>query len=257
MKKKIKIGIVGIGNLGWNLGLRLFECGFEVTAISGSLNGPNKKFAKRIDTKLYDDPKKVAEKSKLVFVCVPDDQIKSASDEISGEGIWVAHCSGSTPLIEGDFKGSGVLYPFQTFSKFFPVDWSDISIFTEGSNDEMLEMLDYIAHRIARDVHQVESEQRRIIHIAGVIGANFTNHLLHQTKLLLDAHKLDFNVLQPLMEETIRKAFEHGPAGAQTGPAKRNDQQMIQRHLDLLQDQKSIAEIYDLFSKKIIDLNAQ
>ncbi len=253
MKKKPNIGIIGIGNLGWNLALRLYERKFNVTTLYGQRNEPNQKFAKRIEAKLVKKPEAVAEKADVIFICVPDDHIHNVAKDLKGEELMVCHCSGSTPLIKGNFKGSGVLYPFQTFTKFFAIEWNNITTFVEGSDKDTTDTLMGIASKISDDAIKVKFEQRRAIHIAGVIGANFTNHLLYRTQELLSRNGIEFDVLKPLMEETVKKAFEHGPAGAQTGPARREDHEVINKHLELLEDDPQLRELYQIFSKGIID----
>ena len=94
------------------------------------------------------------------------------------------------------------------------------------------------------------------IHLAAVIASNFTNHLLYESQQILEKEKIDFSWIRPLMEETIRKAFETGkPASVQTGPAKRKDQKVLDTHLQLLQSKPDMQEIYRLISSSIAGQN--
>lgn len=61
-----------------------------------------------------------------------------------------------------------------------------------------------------------------------------------------------FEVLQPLILETIGKAIELGPENSQTGPAVRYDLNTIEKHLDLLSFSPDLKNIYDLITKSII-----
>ena len=63
--------------------------------------------------------------------------------------------------------------------------------------------------------------------------------------------KLIFSLLHPLIRETANKINKVNPAEAQTGPAKRNDTQTINKHLELLSEYPEFQEIYKLLSNQI------
>jgi predicted short-subunit dehydrogenase-like oxidoreductase (DUF2520 family) len=250
---KHKIAIAGIGNLGWNLAQRLHEQDFDIKQIIAEKNQRRTKFTKKIDATLSSDISELKDKIDILFLCIPDDKIMEVVTKIKNENVAIVHCSGSTPLIDGVKNPTGVLYPFQTFTKFFEVEWNNIPIFIESKNKKLKNTLMRIGEELSGTVEELKFEQRRTVHLSGVVGANFTNHLLYLTKNLLDEQKVPFEVLMPLLEETVRKAFAHGPAGAQTGPARRNDQNVIGNHIDLLQNQPELKKLYEVFSKSITE----
>jgi len=252
MSKKTRIAIAGLGNLGWNLAFRLFERGYNVRQVIAEKNQRRLKFAKRIEAELIEDPSELKPRIELLFVCVPDDKIQSFVKTVPNEELPIVHCSGSTPLLEDIPNPTGVFYPFQTFTKFFSVDWHGVPIFIESGDEALRSQLRRLGEDLSRNVNEVSFEQRRAIHIAGVFGANFTNHLLYLTKTILDKEKVPFEVMKPLMEETLRKAFDHGPAGAQTGPARRNDMKVVKKHLVLLKDNPELMKFYQLFTESIM-----
>ncbi len=65
---------------------------------------------------------------------------------------------------------------------------------------------------------------------------------------------LDFDLLQPLITETASKVAHINPIMAQTGAAKRNDQETMAKHLRLIEDQEDLAELYRLISASIARL---
>lgn len=248
---KLKIAIAGIGNLGWNLAQRLHDMDYEVKQIIAEKNQRRSKFTKKIDATLSSDISDLKDKIDLLFLCIPDDKILEVAKRIPNENVAVVHCSGSTPLIESIKNPTGVLYPFQTFTKFFEVNWDNIPVFIESKNKKLKNHLMRIGEDLSGNVQELTYEQRRAVHLSGVVGANFTNHLLYLTKQVLDDVKVPFDVLLPLMEETVRKSFTHGPAGAQTGPARRNDKKVIANHIELLKDNKKFQDFYTKFSESI------
>ena len=57
--------------------------------------------------------------------------------------------------------------------------------------------------------------------------------------------------LKPLVEETIKKAFDLGPENSQTGPAMRHDETTLQKHLEMLGSSPGLNELYGVISKDI------
>jgi hypothetical protein len=67
---------------------------------------------------------------------------------------------------------------------------------------------------------------------------------------------LEFKLLEPLIKETLRKALESEDIFAvQTGPARRNDQKIIQRQIGSLKDHTGYKKIYESITEDIIDKN--
>ena len=90
------------------------------------------------------------------------------------------------------------------------------------------------------------------MHVAAVFVCNFVNHLYHIGNSIFENNKVDFEILKPLILETANKILEMSPKEAQTGPAKRNDQNIIQTHLEFLSDQ-SQRNIYQVITNSILE----
>jgi len=58
-----------------------------------------------------------------------------------------------------------------------------------------------------------------------------------------------------LIIETTQKILEIPPLQAQTGPAMRNDQNIMQKHLDLLADNKDYQNLYRFVSESIVNMH--
>jgi predicted short-subunit dehydrogenase-like oxidoreductase (DUF2520 family) len=63
---------------------------------------------------------------------------------------------------------------------------------------------------------------------------------------------LPFEVLKPLIFETVEKALESGPENAQTGPAVRRDANTIEKHMELLSFSPELKNIYSEITRSII-----
>ena len=69
-------------------------------------------------------------------------------------------------------------------------------------------------------------------------------------------NKIEFDLLKPLIKETLEKALVNSPKKVQTGPAVRKDIEIVQKHINLLSYDKKLKELYSLISKHIICSNS-
>lgn len=190
----------------------------------------------------------------IYIIAVPDDHIAGIIEATSAitDGIWT-HTSGSMPidLFAGCKMSYGVFYPLQTFSKNKPLDFTQVPMLIEGSDSDVADALIGLANKISRDVKKVGSDGRKQLHIAAVFACNFVNYLWAQADEILKDVDLNINVLRPLLTETLDKLQTLSPRDAQTGPARRGDVNIINKHLAMLDERK--AEIYRFLTDKIID----
>lgn len=76
--------------------------------------------------------------------------------------------------------------------------------------------------------------------------------MLTAGKQIIQKAGFTFEVLEPLINETVRKALENGPENSQTGPAYRSDKGTIKRHIDLLSFSPELQGIYNEVTKSIM-----
>ena len=123
----------------------------------------------------------------------------------------------------------------------------------ESANDFTKRSLIKIASQLSKKVLQVDSADRKALHVSAVFACNLTNHLFTIAGKLLADKQLDFDLLKPLITETINKSLEIGSQNAQTGPAVRNDLVILENHMEYLADKPDYKEIYRLITQNIMD----
>jgi hypothetical protein len=74
---------------------------------------------------------------------------------------------------------------------------------------------------------------------------------------LLEAENLDFDLIRPLIAETADKVQLYDPETVQTGPALREDTEIINSHLEMLQNKPELEELYKKLSQSIVNLSKQ
>jgi len=165
----------------------------------------------------------------------------------------VAHTSGATSIDVINSKNiKAVFYPLQSFTKGKTIDFTEIPICLETDDKDSYEILYDIAKSISENVNNISTEQRQYLHASAVFVNNFTNHLFHIGKEIADYHNVDFNLLKPLIKETVEKIDYKTPKEAQTGPAVRGDEITMKKHLELIPNEKH-REIYKLISESIFN----
>ena len=97
----------------------------------------------------------------------------------------------------------------------------------------------------------MNSEERKVLHLAGIVASNFSNHMYSLSEEVLGSRGMDFEILKPLILETASKVMEIEPTAAQTGPASRNDKEVIAEHIDLLKGNPELQKIYTFVSDSI------
>jgi predicted short-subunit dehydrogenase-like oxidoreductase (DUF2520 family) len=168
------------------------------------------------------------------------------ADTGQGETLLL-HTAGSMPLsvFDGYSGNGGVLYPMQTFSMDREVDFKEIPLFIEGKDARIRQL----AESISNHVYELSTADRKYLHLAAVFACNFANHCYTLAADVLEKKGLPFDVMLPLVDETARKVHELHPKDAQTGPAVRGDQNVMQAQAALLEG--PTKEIYELLSQSI------
>lgn len=247
MKNTNKISIIGSGNVGHHLAKELSKVGVEVTHISGHNAQSDLELANVIGAGICTIEN--LPKNQLAIVCVRDEAIGEILNQLD-ESIPAAYTSGSIQINNlPERKDLGVFYPLQTFTKDRELKISEVPFFIEATNTDFSNRLIKLASTISDNVNLASSAERKNMHVAAVMVNNFTNHILHQAKTYSDEHNIDFNHLLPLLNETVNKLKSDTPFDAQTGPARRGDQQTIEDHIKSLEG--SSKEIYKLISDSI------
>lgn len=192
----------------------------------------------------------------VAIIAVSDDAIADVAANIGTFGGIIAHTSGSVPmnaLFGCKAVGYGVFYPLQTFSKGRHVDFREIPMLIEGNDNDTSMVLKALASSISDDVRMADSRQRAALHIAAVFACNFANAMWTVGSKLIEKADLPFDIMAPLLRETLDKAIEMTPEKAQTGPAKRGDSNVMQKHIEALPD--NLANIYKSISQLIYEQN--
>jgi predicted short-subunit dehydrogenase-like oxidoreductase (DUF2520 family) len=232
----MKIVILGSGNVGTHLHAALRDAGHEILQV-------------------WHRGEKIVPGADVYVICVKDDAISSVAEQVRRSGVLegdgkhvpiVVHTAGSVPM--GNL--SGVLYPMQSFTKNRKVNFREIPIFIEASDEHSLKVIKALASSISDIVKDADSATRKKLHLAAVFASNLSNHCYRLAEKLVEKEGLDFKLFGPLIMETAAKACMMSPKDAQTGPMRRGDTTVIKNQMAMIDDHLT-REIYRIFYESI------
>ena len=245
----IKVIIIGSGNVAQHL-IKAFSKSKNID-LAQVFSRQKESLVPLLDShKIIDNYTDLAE-ADLYILAVSDDAIAAVSSQLPFENRLVVHTSGSISIDLLDSKNRrGVFYPVQTFSKNVAVDFSEIPICLESENEVDFDLLEKVAYSISNKVFKISEVQRQALHVSAVFVNNFVNQLYQIGNEICLENNIPFEVLKPLILETANKGTTLSPKEAQTGPASRNDNTTIERHLNFLSDENR-KNIYKIITQSI------
>lgn len=194
----------------------------------------------------------------IFILAVSDTAIEVVATKINPQAT-IIHTSGSTPMdiLTRTHTNAGVFYPLQTFNKNRNITFNTIPILIEYSNDNVKNIIENWANKLQIQSFYCLSSDRMKYHLAAVFACNFANHMLSLAEKWIKLNHLDFNLLKPLIVETFEKLLEQGAIPSQTGPAIRNDQITIQKHLKALEKYSDLKKMYSFVTESIINFHTK
>ncbi|MCC6754096.1 MAG: DUF2520 domain-containing protein [Saprospiraceae bacterium] len=235
---QLDIVLLGSGNVAANIGKAFQLRGHRILQLYSRTPEHAAVLGNELETAFTSQVEEILPTADFYLLCLNDDAIPPFSQQLSKHlppQALIAHTSGvnGPELIDSHFQNRSLFYPLQSFSRGITPEWSRIPFFIEG-NAGSLVMLEQLAHTISPRVYLMRPEIRTHLHLASVFANNFSNFNLYIAQQILAQCNVPFDVICPLVEETVSKAFRIGPLAAQTGPARRSDAGTIEKHIRLL-----------------------
>ena len=248
-----KISIIGSGNVATNLAHAFDRAGHDILQVISANSERAKQLANCFGAYYGNSISSVDLNADFIIICVNDESYFNVLEELpKGLKSIICHTSGpvSMDVISDYAPNFGVFYPLQSLRKEKYIDFLDVPIFIEGNSTNVRENLMNLADTISNKISEVSSIEREKYHLAAVFANNFTNLMYTLSHKYLEDESLDFQNLIPIIKETANRLADDKPESWQTGPAKRGDTAIMQKHIDMLEDPK-LKEIYKQLSDYI------
>lgn len=248
------VTLIGAGNLATQLGKALKSAGIIVNMVYSRREENAYALARILECNYTNKIERLPIESDLYILATSDKAHSTVLKSLKFKPKNLVHTAGSISLdsLAGTSNEIGVFYPLQTFTKDRDVEFCRLPILIEASSPAFENKLQRLALKLTNKVELVSSEKRKQLHLAAVFACNFVNHLYALSESILASEKLDFKLLQPLIEETAEKVKILSPQKAQTGPAVRMDMSVINAHETLIKEKcPDLINIYSLLSQSI------
>ncbi|GAP69311.1 predicted oxidoreductase [Bacteroidales bacterium 6E] len=245
--------MIGAGNVATHIAKRLKNQGVRITQVYSRTEETAMTLADSMLSEWTTDPRAIDQQADVYFLALKDSVLVDFLDISGLKDKLLVHCSGSLDisLLARYSSRFGVVYPLQTFSKSREVETGEIPVFIEASDSETEREIFQLAQKISNQINRATSRQRMRLHIAAVFACNFVNHMYALADQIVVSTGFGFEILQPLIQETSEKIRYLHPKDAQTGPAVRNDRNIIESHLDCLRQDGDLSKVYELLSQHI------
>jgi predicted short-subunit dehydrogenase-like oxidoreductase (DUF2520 family) len=245
-KSKMRVAFIGSGKVATELALIFRFQGIDITGISSRNEVSGTDLAARLNCPFMADPNEL--KADLIIIATNDASVKALNSTLKTES-FVVYTAGAVNLDEITDENWGVFYPLQTFTENRHLTVDEVPILMEANSDELRNQLEALCEKIGFRYDYCNSPNRQKYHLAAVYVNNFVNHLFHKAQAQLKENQLNWNLLKPLIEETVAKLDDLSAFDAQTGPARRNDQSTILTHESLLNDEE--VRLYQTITNSI------
>jgi predicted short-subunit dehydrogenase-like oxidoreductase (DUF2520 family) len=267
MTRKLRIAIVGAGNLGSALAVSLRRTGFVVDAV---LVPPREKsarqarrLARQIAARALTDATHL--RAELVWFCVPDSQIDRAARTLAQKFPWkgmvALHSSGvltSDELEPLRRRGAAVasVHPLMTFVPGSRPALAGVPFAIEGDRKAV-----QIARQIVRELggqpFAIRKPDKAAYHAWGTFASPLLTALLATTeRVALSAgvkRKDAVRRMFPILMQTVANYAERGAARSFSGPIIRGDVDTVNRHLKVLKSVPAAREVYVVLARASLE----
>lgn len=258
-----KFSIIGAGNLGTRLIHALLNC---PTSSGGSGGGRYelKHLYKKTKFGYYtasviDDIELLVREADIIFICTQESKIREAAAEAAAANpagkifFHTSNCLTSDELLSLKLKRAytASFSPLQTFPGIGPGKEMELNPFNgvyflaEGDK-EALQAAREIAGDLGSKVLIVEKDKKIHYHTAAVCSSNFLIAVLKLAERQL--HKAGepaqpapgIEIMFPLIRQTLENVASRGVGESLTGPFKRKEMGIIQKHLEHLEADEAV-----------------
>lgn len=245
------IHIIGSGKVASKLGEALKLAGFDIVGIWSRNEIKGQELALNLESTYCSSIQELLEfPADLIIIAVSDRAISEVARMLD-TNTHVCHTSGTFNRAESP-NIDGVLYPLQSFTENREVDFTQIPILIEAKNAALSDALIELGLRISSKVQHCTQQERERLHVAAVWVNNYVNHMIQFGQRFCARYDLDFQLLVPLLNETVSKAIAIGAKEAQTGPALRGDMDTVKKHANLMEKEEAL--LYQLIAMNIQNL---
>jgi len=250
----MRVVIIGAGNVASVFGRLISAANHEIIQVYSRSISSAQSLGKELGCSFVDNLEAVDLTADIYILAITDNALQNIQDSLFLGDKLVVHTAGSVSkkVLSNISSQYGVLYPLQSLRKDQSADQSIIPLLIDANKESVLSIIEQFAFTLSSVVSIVGDDKRLCLHLAAVIVNNFTNHLYTLTAEYCKNEEVDFKMLQPIIEQTALRLRANLPADLQTGPAIRNDQSTLDKHIQALSNHPELKTIYLTFTESLL-----
>lgn len=253
----MRIVFLGSGNIAHFFASRLAQKGHEIVQVYSRNEAHARLLTAICGGDATADPRAIVTDADAYILAIRDGALAGVAASLRFPGKVLIHCAGAVPLgvMAGVSDHLAVIWALYSVKKDHLPQGNGVPLIVESSDDKARQTALQLAGDISERVLETDFTQRQMLHLNAVFANNFTNHLLAIAQRICEEHRLPFEILLPIIRQTLEQAAHILPAGSQTGPAVRHDNDTLARHLSLLHDHPEWQQVYTALSASIQQYN--
>ncbi len=248
--------IIGTGNTAWFMATKLSSAGHTCLGIYGRNNDNAAELANAVNANPYNITSPVADDADVCIIAISDYAIADVALQLKFDKTVLVHTAGAVDInaISGSAQHSGVIWPLYSIVKNnLPVE-RNIPTICEASTSHAKEIIHAVTASFTDITYDADSNNRKWLHLSAVMSNNFTNHLFAISEKLCAEHNLPFSLLLPIIQQSVSRLDSSTAFAQQTGPAKRGDNQTMDKQMQMLQDHPEWQKIYASLNASIAEM---
>lgn len=263
----INIGIIGAGRVGTTMGKYITTHGGKIQGFYSRTIEHAKEAAQFCNTSYFKDLDSLIEVSDTLFITTSDGAIKNVWDCIAAKNVKgkvICHFSGSLSSdIFSNKESAGVLvcsvHPIYAFSnKFTAYQNLTEAVFTVEGDTEALKRMQELFSILPNRVVSIPTNAKEMYHAAASVASNQVTGLLWMAMELLKEAGISeataYEMLEPLVKNSINSIFSNGCKEALTGPIERGDSETVKKHLKALENKRLWNQAYRSNGKLVLEV---
>jgi predicted short-subunit dehydrogenase-like oxidoreductase (DUF2520 family) len=248
----MKVVIIGSGNTASVLGKKIKAAEHEVLQVFGRNASSVEVLAEALNSQAVTNVNGIHHSADIYIVALADSALPQLHEWLQLDKRMVVHTAAaiSKDVLKNVSRNYGVLYPLQTLRR-EQSHIPEIPFLVDGNTADDLALIEDFAATLSTQVMHADDDMRLRVHVAAVFVNNFTNHLYALADNFCKKEQVDFSLLLPLIDETARRIHTLSPQSSQTGPAVRNDEVTIKKHLEVLNAYPHLKKLYETLSESV------
>lgn len=259
MSAKPRIAIVGAGNFAGALAAALHTAEYKVEQIISRGRAASLQRARRLGREvgaLAITSVKAQIQAEIVWFCVPDAAIASATRSLTAAAHWkgkvALHSSGALTSDElGVLRQRGAavasVHPLMTFVRGSRPPLAEVPFAIEGDGKAVR-----AARAIVQDLHgqafSIQKRHKEMYHAWGMFASPLLTALLAASENVAFAAGVSRTAARkrtlPILRQTLSNYARLGASGSFSGPIARGDVETVRKHLRVLEKIPGAREVY-------------